>query len=158
MFAYRSDEAVARWMPLLPTDLESWTTDFGKRYPCALMILLDGQPIGDLFLKTVDAWSQAEVRERAKNVFAEIGWRLAPTHEGHGYATEAVRELLDIVFDGLGLQRVVALCFADNDPSWRLMERQGMRREAHTVKDGLHRDWQWYDGYTYALLADEWRT
>jgi hypothetical protein len=31
-----------------------------------------------------------------------------------------------------------------------------MRREAHTVKDALHRDRGWLDGYTYALLAEEW--
>jgi RimJ/RimL family protein N-acetyltransferase len=69
-----------------------------------------------------------------------------------------VRELLAIAFDGLGLRRVVANCFADNEPSWRLMERIGMRREAHNVRDSLHRDGEWYDGLTYALLADEWRT
>ena len=156
MFAYRSLEQVARWMTLLPTDPESWRADIGERSPYALMILLDGEPIGDLFLKTEDAWAQAEVRERAKGVFAEIGWCLAPAHEGHGYATEAVRELLVVAFDGLGLRRVVANCFADNEKSWRLMERLGMRREAHTVQDALHRDGTWHDGMTYALLASEW--
>lgn len=158
VFAYRSRESVARWMPMLPTAVEAWRADFHKRRPYALMILLDGQPIGDLFLKTEDAWSQAEVREQAKGVSAEIGWCLAPAHEGHGYATEAVRELLDIAFAGLGLRRVIAHCFADNEPSWRLMERTGMRREAYTVRDALHRDGQWYDGMAYALLVDEWRS
>ena len=37
------------------------------------------------------------------------------------------------------------------------MGRLGMRREAHTIKDSLHRDRGWLDGYVYALLADEWR-
>jgi RimJ/RimL family protein N-acetyltransferase len=156
MFAYRSLEPVARWMTQLPTDVESWRADFGKRSPYALMIMLDGAPIGDLFLKTEDAWAQSEVRDRARDVFAEIGWCLAPEHEGHGYATEAVRDLLAIVFEGLGLRRVIAICFADNEPSWRLMERIGMRREAHHVRDNLHRDGGWYDGLTYALLAEEW--
>lgn len=156
MFAYRSDASVARWMTLLPTDLVAWRADFGSRHPYALMIELDGEPIGDLFLKTEDAWSQAEVRDRATDVLAEVGWCLAPAHEGRGYATEAVRDLLSVAFEGLGLHRVVAHCFADNDPSWRLMERIGMRREAHTVRDALHRDGRWYDGYTYAMLADEW--
>ncbi|PUA79591.1 GNAT family N-acetyltransferase [Nocardioides currus] len=156
MFAYRAIPSVAQWMTKLPTDVESWRSDFDKRSPYALVILLDGEPIGDLFLKTEDAWSQAEVREEAKDVFAEIGWCLAPAHEGKGLATEAVRDLLVACFDGLGLRRVVAHCFADNEPSWRLMERIGMRREAHTVRDTLHRDGQWYDGLTYALLADEW--
>lgn len=33
-----------------------------------------------------------------------------------------------------------AECFAANEASWRLMERLGMRRETHAVKDSLHRD------------------
>lgn len=156
MFAYRSLEPVARWMTQLPTDGAEWRADFAKRSPYTLTILLDGETVGDLFLKTEDAWAQAEVRERAKDVSAEIGWCLAPAHEGRGYATEAVRELLGIAFDGLGLRRVTAICFADNEPSWRLMERVGMRREAHHVRDNLHRDGEWYDGFTYAMLADEW--
>lgn len=158
MFAYRSQEPVARWMTQLPTDVDAWRADFDKRFPYALMIELDGEPIGDLFFKTEDAWAQAEVRDRAKDVVAEIGWCLAPAQAGHGYATEAVADLLDIAFDGLGVRRVIANCFAVNEPSWRLMERLGMRREAHNVRDTLHRDGEWYDGLTYALLADEWRT
>jgi hypothetical protein len=31
-----------------------------------------------------------------------------------------------------------------------------MRREAHNVRDSLHRSGRWLDGLTYALLADEW--
>lgn len=156
MFAYRSLEPVARWMTQLPTDLLEWRADFAKRSPYTLVILLDGEPVGDLFLKTEDAWAQAEVRDRAKDVSAEIGWCLAPAQAGQGYATEAVRELLGIAFDGLELRRVIAICFADNEPSWRLMERIGMRREAHHVRDNLHRDGEWCDGFTYAMLAEEW--
>jgi RimJ/RimL family protein N-acetyltransferase len=81
---------------------------------------------------------------------------LDPAYTGHGYATEAVREMLRFCFEDLGLRRVIANCFADNSTSWRLMERVGMRREAHAVRDSLHRSGKWLDGYTYALLADEW--
>ncbi|MEO5665855.1 MAG: GNAT family protein [Nocardioides sp.] len=158
MFTYRSLDPVGRWMTHLPTDLESWRTAFDQRAPYALMICLDGEVVGDLFLRTEDAWAQAEVRDRARDVFAEIGWCLAPAHGGHGYATEAVSELLEIAFGDLGLRRVVAICFAQNEPSWRLMERLSMRREAHTVGDNLHRDGEWYDGLTYALLASEWQS
>jgi RimJ/RimL family protein N-acetyltransferase len=81
----------------------------------------------------------------------------SPSTRRHGYATEAVRELLRLCLDGLGLRRLTAICFADNDASWRLMERVGMRREFHTVRDSLHRSGEWLDGLGYALLADEWR-
>ena len=72
--------------------------------------------------------------------------------------TEAVRELLRACFEDLGVRRVVAHCFAANTGSWRLMERLHLRRETHTVRDSLHRDGEWLDGYSYALLADEWRS
>jgi len=67
-----------------------------------------------------------------------------------------VRALVEVCFGPLGLRRVYAQCFADNEPSWRLMERIGMRREQHTVKDSLHRTRGWLDGLAYALLATEW--
>lgn len=81
-----------------------------------------------------------------------------PPHNGRGYATEAVRALLDIVFDELQLRRVTASCFAANEASWRLMERLGMRRETYNVRESLHRSGEWLDGMVYALLADEHRT
>jgi len=101
MFGYRSADGVSRWMTQLPTDVEVWGAAFDERSPYALMICLDGEVIGDLFLKTEDAWAQSEVRDRASNVFAEIGWAIDPAHAGKGLATEAVRELITIAFDDL---------------------------------------------------------
>ena len=130
------------------------------RLPLTLIIELpepvEPRVIGDLMLRVEDAWSQAEVRPLAEATQAELGWTLDPAYGGRGYATEAVKAAIDISFGPLGLRRVVAKCFADNTASWRLMERVGMRREAHAVRDGLHRDGTWRDGYTYALLREEW--
>jgi RimJ/RimL family protein N-acetyltransferase len=36
------------------------------------------------------------------------------------------------------------------------MERLGMRRELHAVRESLHRSGEWLDGFGYALLAEEW--
>ena len=121
------------------------------------MIELDGTVIGDLMVAVQDAWAQAEVTERAHGVQAELGCGLDPGHSGRGYAAEAVREVLRICFEDLGLRRVTADCFAANVASWRLMERVGMRREAYTVRDSLHRSGAWLDGMAYALLQEEWR-
>ena len=96
------------------------------------------------------------MRDQAKATQAEIGWAFDPRHQGQGFATEAVRELLRACFEDLGVRRVVALAFADNVPSLRVMERLGMRREALNVKESLHRELGWLDGVTYALLAEEW--
>jgi RimJ/RimL family protein N-acetyltransferase len=127
------------------------------RLSSTLVMEHDGRIVGDLMLRIEDAWAQAEVAEDGKGVQAELGWVLDPAYGGRGLATEAVAELIRICFDHLGLRRVTALCFADNEPSWRLMERLGMRRESHNVADSLHRSRGWLDGFGYALLADEWR-
>ncbi|QNM94979.1 GNAT family N-acetyltransferase [Chitinimonas koreensis] len=59
----------------------------------------------------------------------EIGWRLASSCWGRGYATEAARLSLDHGFGTLGLEQIVALAVMDNRPSHAVMERIGMRRD-----------------------------
>ncbi len=60
----------------------------------------------------------------------EIGWRLAPAHWGHGYATEAARAALAYGFERLGLGEIVAFTAADNVRSRAVMERLRMTRSA----------------------------
>jgi RimJ/RimL family protein N-acetyltransferase len=154
---FRSLEPVCRWLTELPTSPESWAATFADpaRLATTLVVELDGQVVGDLMLRVEDSWAQAEVADRARGTQAELAWVLDPAVTGRGYATEAVHELVRVSFEELGLRRVVATCFADNEPSWRLMERVGMRRELHAVADALHRSGEWLDTYTYALLATE---
>ena len=47
---------------------------------------------------------------------------------GRGYATEALREVLRIGHGELGLERIVALAYPENDASRHVMEKAGMRR------------------------------
>jgi RimJ/RimL family protein N-acetyltransferase len=154
---YRRLAAVSRWLIRAPRTAEDYRLQFERPDSLAktLVIELEGEVIGDLMVTVEDGWAQAEVLEQAQQVQAELGWVLDPGHGGHGYASEAVRELIRICFEDLGLRRVTANCFADNEASWRLMERVGMRREVHTVRESLHRSGRWLDGLGYALLADE---
>lgn len=156
---YRRLEAVSRWLVRQARTAEDYRVQFERPDTLAktLVIELAGDVIGDLMVTVEDGWAQAEVLEQAQQVQAELGWVLDPAHGGNGYASEAVRELIRLCFEDLRLRRVTANCFADNEASWRLMERVGMRREIHTVRDSLHRSGRWVDGLGYALLADEWR-
>ena len=120
-----------------------------------LIVELDGEVIADLMLAVEDACAKAEIAQQAQDAQADLGWVLHPDHTGHGYATEAVRELIRWCFEDLGLRRVTANCFADNTASWRLMERVGMRRETCAVKESLHRSGEWLDTMGYGLLAEE---
>ena len=154
----RRQPPVRHWM----TADDSDRADFAERWadPDRLAVTLvvekDGVLVGDLMLMLQDAWSQREVRAQAAGTQAELGWVIDPAHSGQGYATEAARALIEISFGTLGLRRVIAQCFADNTASWRVMEKVGMRREDHAVRESLHRNGEWLDGFRYALLADEW--
>ena len=152
-------ESVSRWLTRAPADLDAFRTQFVDPDSLAksLVIELDGEVVGDLMVAIGDGWAQAEVEDQARGVQADLGWTIHPDAGGRGLATEAVREVVRVCFEDLGLRRVTAECFAANEASWRLMERVGMRREAHTVRESLHRSGEWLDGYGYALLADEWR-
>jgi RimJ/RimL family protein N-acetyltransferase len=155
-WAIRRLPEVSRWITRAPATIEDYRSSFLELLPKTLLIERDGEVIGDLMLDVQDGWAQLEVRDRARAVQAEIGWVLHPAQTGQGYATEAVRALLGVCFTDLGLRRVTAGCFAANTPSWRLMERVGMRREIASVRESLHRTGEWMDGYGYAMLAEEW--
>lgn len=159
IWRYWQHEEVTRWVTSAPPSLEAYRDRVLDHdiLPIIVVAELDGRVVADMILRVEDAWAQAEVRSQAAGVQAEVGYVLDPALAGRGYATEAVTALVDACFDQLGLRRVFAHCFADNEPSWRLMERIGMRREAHTVKESLHRSGAWLDGLSYAVLAEEWR-
>jgi RimJ/RimL family protein N-acetyltransferase len=158
-WAFRQRREVSEWLTQEPTDRAAYAELLRDphRLASTLVAERDGTVVGDLMLRIQNPWSQSEVADQANGVQAELGWVIAPEHAGQGYGTELAAELLRICFEDLGLYRVTALCFTDNEPSWRIMERIGMRREAHNVRDSLHRTRGWLDGYGYALLAEEWR-
>lgn len=60
----------------------------------------------------------------------EIGWRLARTAWGRGFATEAARAVTAHAFDDLGLDELVSFTTVSNVRSRAVMERLGMTRDA----------------------------
>ncbi|WP_426563297.1 GNAT family N-acetyltransferase [Angustibacter sp. McL0619] len=164
-WAFRRLASVNEWLTGAPANVDAYRAVFNDpaRLATTAIVALgerdDGagsQVIGDLMLKREDAWAQIEVTGVARGTQAEVGWVLDPTYSGRGYATEAVRALFRYCFEDLGVRRLVANCFLDNEASWRLMERVGMRRETHAQRDSLHRTGQWLDTFAYAILAEEW--
>ncbi|HYM52046.1 MAG TPA: GNAT family N-acetyltransferase [Candidatus Dormibacteraeota bacterium] len=85
----------------------------------------------------------------------EIGFIVHPDHQGKGYATEAAAVLLRLGFEELGLHRIVGRADAQNASSAGLMERLGMRREAHLRENEFVKG-EWVDEAIYAILATEW--
>jgi RimJ/RimL family protein N-acetyltransferase len=63
------------------------------------------------------------------NPSVEVGWRLARSAWGHGYATEGARAALDHAFGALGLDEVVSITTPGNERSRAVMRRLGMTRD-----------------------------
>jgi RimJ/RimL family protein N-acetyltransferase len=87
---------------------------------------------------------------------AEIGFVFDPEHQGHGYATEAAAAVVALAFDVYDAHRVYGRLEARNLASARVLEKLGLRREAHLVEN----EWvkgEWQSELVYALLAREWR-
>lgn len=59
----------------------------------------------------------------------EVGWRLARSAWGHGYASEAARRALAFAFDEAGLDEVVSFTVPHNTRSRAVMERIGLSRD-----------------------------
>ena len=160
---FRRLESVNEWLIGSPAGLDGYRELFTKpdRLATTVIVTLGHDAaapiIGDLMLRREDAWAQLDAADRARDAQAELGWVLDPRFTGHGYATEAVHELLRHCFRDLGMRRVTASCFLANDTSWRLMERVGMRRELHAVRESLHRSGRWLDTVGYAILEAEWQ-
>ena len=155
---YRSDPEVARYQSweapytlpqaeALLAEMEGRRPGFrGNWYQLGLERTKDGVFLGDIGFRVL-------AEDTAQ---AEIGFTLAPEHQKQGYAAEAAGLLLGYLFEELALHRVRALCTAPNRASARLLERIGMRCEAHCLRAHWFKG-AWVDQLWYAVLAEEWR-
>ncbi len=120
--------------------------DEGGNLTLAVVLPGSGTVIGDVTL----FWTSRRHRQ------GEIGYAFHPDHAGKGYATEAAQVMLRLGFDGLGLHRIVGRLDGRNTASARVLERLGMRREAHFVQNEFIKG-EWTDEIVYATLRGEWR-
>lgn len=87
----------------------------------------------------------------------ELGMTLAAQHQGRGYALEALDAVLGYVFDGLGKRRAYGSVDPRNVRSLKLLERAGLRQEAH-FRESLWFKGAWADDVICAMLVGEWRS
>ena len=157
--AYQSLPEVCRYVPYEPRTREEIAlhlvdpdrarrelTGEGQVLDLAVVLRESGQVIGDALL-----FLHSE-RHRA----GEVGYAFNPAFHGHGYATEAAREMLRLGFEELGLHRIIARVDQRNTASAAVLTRLGMRLEAVQV------DNEWFKGgwsseLDFAMLDHEWR-
>ena len=141
---YRADPAVARYQGWHPTDadparLAAWFADQamadaavadGSGLLVAITLVTDDALIGDCTLRVRAPGEELDPVADALGPSAELGYSLAPAHQGHGYATEATAALCAWAFASLGVARIVAMTDVRNQPSIAVLERLGMIRVA----------------------------
>jgi RimJ/RimL family protein N-acetyltransferase len=158
LLAIQSNPDVARWLYWEPRSRDEVQSALGRKQTetrlvgdgdtISLAVVLRGSSelIGDAILHLLSA----EHRQ------AEIGFIVHPDHQGRGYATETGRVLLRLAFEAFAMHRVVGRLEPRNAASARVLERLGMRREAHFVENEFVKG-EWQSELVYAVLEQEWR-
>lgn len=84
-----------------------------------------------------------------------LGYFTYPKFWGKGYTSEALKKVLEFGFEKNNVYRVTTGCLAENRGSERVMQKNGM------IKEAEHLDYEWHDGkmktrLEYRLLKKEW--
>jgi ribosomal-protein-alanine N-acetyltransferase len=159
VFKYRSDPSTAQYLSTTPTSIED-VADFIRKSSTEIniagswfqFVLIDKKSeslIGDIGLHFIDNTNESKQ--------VELGYTLSKLFRGKGYATEALKCIIDYLFDTLNKHRVFASIDPINKDSIALIERLGFRKEAHFVKS-LFFHGKWVDDVVYAITKTEWKS
>ena len=154
LLALYGDPEVTRWWSHEPWADRQQAIDYLERmrrdrlssefYPWAITLNADDVLIGTAALYEID-------RTHKRGM---IGYSLSPSMQGHGYAGDALRLLLDFAWTTLDLQRIEADTDPENTASRRLLERLGF-----TLEGSLRKRWfvhgKWHDAAWYGLLRED---
>jgi len=155
VLAYQSDPRYLRfysWEQRMEEEVRGFVQQFIARQQeqprCKFqlaIVLAEGELIGNCGIRL----QKVESRQ------GELGYELAPSWWGHGYATEAARAMLTFGFQELSLHRIWASCVARNTASARVLERLGMHREGRLREQEWFKG-RWWDTLVYGILEQEW--
>ncbi|MBI4248271.1 MAG: GNAT family N-acetyltransferase [Elusimicrobia bacterium] len=86
----------------------------------------------------------------------ELGYAIAPRHQGNGYAAEAVKKVIDVAFQSFGAHRVQATCWVRNRPSARVLRKAGLRKEG-TLRGYLRQGRKVRDEFIFGITRADWK-
>lgn len=138
--ALRSDPDVTRYMDYIKSDTEEETRDWlagtmrhnalspRQSYNLAVVRQSDGEILG---------WVGIGEAEDGRGSELDFGYALLPEHWGQGYATEALKAVIDFAFEHLGIHTIYGECHVENVASARVMEKAGLSRLCRDGEDLL---------------------
>jgi RimJ/RimL family protein N-acetyltransferase len=136
------------YRPVSETDHRAWFDAVRQRNDVAIFAirtLPDNRIIGSCQLRHIDPVHRN----------AELQIRIGEVDErGHGYGTEAVRQLLRFGFRDLNLRRVYLNVFAPNAAAIRAYEKAGFQREG-LLREAAHIDGAYVDVVVMGILRPE---
>lgn len=143
--------------PFEPERQESFFTEAGQRavlenalrenehgVTLPHVIVLDGVVVGRITLNGIS---------RGPSLSARLGYWVTPALHGRGVASAAVREMIRVSFDDLGLHRLQAGTLLHNVASQKVLERNGFIRFG-IAQRYIRIAGQWQDHAMYQLIAD----
>jgi RimJ/RimL family protein N-acetyltransferase len=156
IFAYRSNSVINQyqgWIPKTINQVNEFITKltspeinvFGTWFQFVIVKKNDPEIIGDIGVHFLDQGGYQ----------AELGITLDEHHQGMGFATEALHEVINFLFNHLNKHRITASIDPRNLKSIQLFERLGFRKEAY-FKQSIFINGEWADDLIYAVLKDEW--
>jgi len=114
-----------------------------------------GRDFAIVLRETHDVIGGISVIEYEKHRRAALAYWVAIDFWGRGYATEAVRAVIEYAFRALGFTRVHAECHGDNPASQRVLEKAGMTFEGRLRQHSFRVD-RFADKLLFGALRDEW--
>lgn len=82
-----------------------------------------------------------------------VGYKIDHGHTCRGYATEALRYTLQLIYEEYRMHRVEALTLPDNGASIHVLEKLGFQKEGY-LRDAARINGEWRDHNLYALIFD----
>lgn len=112
----------------------------------------DPKVIGHIFLGKTNP---------AVNNEYNIGYIFNPKYQNKGYCTEASKAVVDYGFLALHANRIRAACNPENTPSWRVMEKIGLKKEGllkkrFFIKNDQYGNPIYTDEVIYGLHISDW--
>jgi len=87
----------------------------------------------------------------------EIGYAIVPSERNKGYATEAIKILVDYLFLTREITRIQAIVDTMNAASLQALENAGLKKEGKLRKALWNAKGELTDGYIYSILREEWK-